>query len=928
MKRLYTVMALFSLLCQGLFAGPIDQIQALKLAGNFFGTTGRQLKMEYKASYKAATRAGKAEENLFYIINRGDNQGYVVIAADDRVMPVIAYSDKGNLTEEDIRKHPSVKWLYDEYCNQIKWAVENMPDKPSAEYRRVAFTRTPKYAIEIQPLLEYATDRRTKLATPISWGQQWPFNLYSPNYRYNGRIYPTVSGCVATAISTVLRWHKWPRKAKGAVSYYWKGNRMSLDFEGDGSENAAYDWEQMPAGIDSYGRDRTTNNRISDVQADNIGRLLRDIGYAVQMDYNPASFGGSGAYVYNAPRILTNNFGYKNTVRFLERNNYYADAWLKEIHDEMLNYGPVVYAGFSSGGGHCFVLDGYASNGYVHVDWGWNYSSNGWHLLNVLQPGTEGVGGGSGGYRSSQQMLRYLTPDQDDEPEPKPKPEPDYESGANLFIAQKCPQTILRQRNYVPVTVTVGNRNTTANYTGRLALAVYQENASHSTIVSTASATVNASSKKEVTFYANLANIPTGKYNLTVNYAHGYGYKAIDEVAGTVTIGKVEPEPEPKPSPVVKGPELYSVLKVVEYARKGQNMKIPVTMTNEGDEAYDGKLMLYTLPQTTADTKSAVKVSEGDGKIGKNQRVTFSFYTNDKFKELETGKYNLIIGYFVNGKEKAVKLGSDQQIWKIGELTIDTEEEDFPETVHDVKMQTAFFYQNGRFLGTDNSFISTENDKFTARIYLKSVNGFEGRVKFYVTETESGTKPLNSKMAETKTVKLAANSNGYIDIPFLTRYLTKTRYYINILYNNGENSWLYYPTDVVPFYVRRTSNAYNEEDGIPTMGPTFNFNVSPYVNNNFQSIGYNAEGDKIEEQVTGIKEMKTNSSFSVFPYISDTEVTISSTGSGIAYIYNVQGKLIGKYYIKTGDNVLNVSNLAVGIYLIKIGDTTQKLIRK
>ena len=56
-----------------------------------------------------------------------------------------------------------------------------------------------------------------------------------------------------------------------------------------------------------------------------------------------------------------NNFGYKKGLSFLERNRYTQAAWLREVHDEMRDYGPVVYAGFSTGGGHCFVLDGYAS---------------------------------------------------------------------------------------------------------------------------------------------------------------------------------------------------------------------------------------------------------------------------------------------------------------------------------------------------------------------------------------------------------------------------------------------------------------------------------------------------------------------------------------------------------------------------------------
>ena len=167
MRRFLTIVSSLVLACQGLMASPVDQSQALKLAENFFGkgTTRAQLKLEYKAPYKAATRAGQAEENLFYIFNRGNNQGYIVVAADNRVMPILAFSDEGTLTEEDIMNHPSIKWLYDEYRNEVKWAIENLPDKPSSEYTRMSSTRAGNYVIEIQPLLQYDNDRRTKLST-------------------------------------------------------------------------------------------------------------------------------------------------------------------------------------------------------------------------------------------------------------------------------------------------------------------------------------------------------------------------------------------------------------------------------------------------------------------------------------------------------------------------------------------------------------------------------------------------------------------------------------------------------------------------------------------------------------------------------------------------------------------------------------------
>ena len=77
-----------------------------------------------------------------------------------------------------------------------------------------------------------------------------------------------------------------------------------------------------------------------------------------------------------------------------------------------------------------------------------------------------------------------------------------------------------------------------------------------------------------MTFYANLANVKAGTYHLTVNYAKGSGFKAIDAVAGTVTIGKADPDPDPEPDPVVKQPELYAVQRIQSMLRRDRTRRL------------------------------------------------------------------------------------------------------------------------------------------------------------------------------------------------------------------------------------------------------------------------------------------------------------------------------------------------------------------
>ncbi|MCI6703023.1 MAG: C10 family peptidase [Prevotellaceae bacterium] len=920
MKKIFSLVG-FCMAAMMAFAGPVSERQALNLAVKFSGTkAGQALQRTYIR--KAPARNSGTENNLFYVFNRGNNQGYVVIAGDDRVRSVLAYSDEGELTEADINNHPSIKWLYDEYGRTIQWAIDNLPDVPSKEFTN-PLTKAPE--IQIPPLLAVnSLDRTQALDTPVSWGQAWPFNQYCPNYRYNGNVYPTVSGCVATAVATVMRWHKWPRKAVGSYSYYWKNTtRLSVNFDGVGaSENQVYDWSQMPAGVTSGGYDRVTGRRLTDTQADNIGRLLRDVGYTIQMDYNPAFTGGSGAYVYNVPRALREHFGYKRQVQWQRRFNFTTARWQQEVRDEMRDYGPVIYAGYSRGGGHCFVLDGFATEGYVHVDWGWNASSNGWHLLDVLEPGSQGIGGGDGAFSSGHEMLRFVEPDRPDNPNPDPDPDPDPNPGVeekvgeSLYIYAKSATATLAQANYQPVTVTVGNNNATANYADALALAIYREGDANSTIVATSTAIVPAKGKKAVTFYANLANVKAGKYNLTVNWKDGSIYRAIDEVAGTVTIGNVEPDPDPDPNPVVLGPVLQLESSVNATGEVQKSVKVEIPVTNTGDQDYDNYLKLYAVSRTNYTT---TLISEGDVKIAKSQRATVTFYSNEAYKQLPAGNYYLKLSYNKNNNEEFLRVSNSNLI---GSLEI-TKQEEVQPVSHDIKMSTAMFYQNGYYLGQDNSTMNKKNGNLTARVYLKSTNGFKGQIYVYLTPYYNGNSADNG-LGGYQNIEVGSNTSGYVNVVFTSSLMRYSKYYVNILYKaEGATGWLYYPGDAVPFYVTGFYEYRGDDVNNPTMGPTFDFDEMPSEPTQASIVvGSNTDGG----DVTAISEFsETTADFGVS---CNGDLYIISDKAGVVGIYTTAGAKVMTVNVKAGMNKVAGSALANGMYVAKMGNKAMKFVKK
>lgn len=637
MRKLYSMLVLLLCLSTVGLAAPVQPQKAKQLADNFFGRSAsgnRNLNITYQAKAKSTTADNNENDNLYYVINRGENNGFVVISADSRTRAVLAYSDEGCLDEQTIQNHPSVRWMFEEYARQIEWAKNNMEDSPSPSYRKLASGQMKAPVHIIEPLLEVdCNNRARKLSTPISWGQDWPFNLYSPNISYGGTIYPTVSGCVATAISSVLRWHRWPARPKGSQTYTWSRTGRNLSVNYDNQE--AYDWENMPEGVDANGNDRVTGNRITEQQAQNIGRLLRDVGYGVKMNYGPSYDGGSGAYLVDAPATLVDNFDYDGRLECLMRSDYTYDDWLTGIQDEMTNYGPVVYAGFSSAGGHCFVLDGFATEGYVHVDWGWNKMSNCWSSIDVLEPDYHGIGGGVGAFSRGHQMLRYLKPS-DGEFVP-------------ISISKGVAQTEYEKAANQSFDITFKNNRTKYFYgTFRLSVKKAGETALK-TLATSYKILIDRNKERTYSFSGNLSAFTDGKYELYVSYSEDdVKWTDIKQSAGTITIGNA---PEPPVPPVVTDPlYIYTKNARTEYTQEaGQNFS--VTVGNRYTDYYYGTLKL-SAKKSGATAYTDLATTSSYVRINSNDKAAVNFTAD--LSNLPTGSYDLRVSYANNNEWKAI----------------------------------------------------------------------------------------------------------------------------------------------------------------------------------------------------------------------------------------------------------------------------------
>lgn len=939
-----------------LSAQPISEKKALEIAQGFFGKHSLRSSKgdfsisyapEYKATNPSQLRAqNDLPEHLYYVINRGEGDGYIVVAGDERVTPVLAFGDEGKLEAFDIENHPSIKYLFDEYAAQLRWAVNETATQGGGLRVLDDAVRYPSrlgITERIRPLLRYHNDRRTQRKMPISFGQDWPFNKYAPNVTYTDdsgrkRTVPTVAGCVATCISTVMRWHEWPLAPKGKVSYLWKNKyTMSLDF--DKTDGGSYNWSAMPAAVNASGRNRSTNARCTAEEATLIGRLLRDVAYAVKMNYGPASTGGSGAYVYNAPRPLKENFGYKNSVRFIERDDYSLAKWMDEVVGELRDYGPIVYAGFSSGGGHCFAIDGYATdityseatysrspNDYVHVDWGWNGSENGWYKLEILKPGSEGIGGGSGGYKRGQQMLRYLIPDRTDSPDSSPEPEPTPQAFDLHFARINPTTTIALDEKYPSYSVAVKNSGTAA-FSGSLALCLLPEGKDTAIAVATTSSYIAASGSKGVSFSnLDLSKLKVGSHKVYLAYKAQREFVAINEVGGTIEIVKSRTQPTPVvKTPLLKISRASSTVEVVP----GDEPKVTIGMTNEGG-AFNGAVALYARPASTHSSYRDIELVRGTVEIAAGQTVNLNFYPATE--KITAGNYYFVVKYTRGASEKYV-LDDRGVVANAGRLVVGRKSEPTPKKINLSFVRTQL-YQDNLSLPAYRPTVLYRNGQatFQARVYFKPDASFVGKVRLKVVASPRHTSAVTPRGGFAKeetfsiTKVLSAGTTAYATAEFSTEGFFNSIYYIVAEYSTDGTSWTrmssYSSFDI---NYRDYSFFGTEEKEDKTI---LNDDPREYLFTAPKDVELSSPRSAVEigkeERLLEIEESTTK----VYPTTTEGALQVRADKAQKVRLFDLSGKFAGEYTLQEGISQLDLSHLTRGTYLLQVDGKAYKVVLK
>lgn len=344
MRIIFTLTLLITAL--SLNARSISADEAMSIASDFLNSTSIKLaSIDKTDGLKKAPATGMEVIAPYYVFNNVEDEGFVIVAGDDRVQKILGYSDKGNFEESNIP--PQLKALMSLWETQVNKVSES--------------ALTPH--LSWQSSLSTRASEGVQLQTS-NWGQGYPYNLQCPVIDGERAL----TGCVATSMAIAMDYYHWPESTKGKEYTNFANRDQTVDYS-----SATIDWNAMK------------DDPKSDSFKDAVSYLNLIAGVAVDTYYTAVE---SSADLVLLGHKLMENFKYVPECQFIERKRFDDATWNKMITDQLDANQVVIYFGNQGEwtSGHAFVIDGYSSDGFYHINWGWDGSCNGNYNLESLIP--------------------------------------------------------------------------------------------------------------------------------------------------------------------------------------------------------------------------------------------------------------------------------------------------------------------------------------------------------------------------------------------------------------------------------------------------------------------------------------------------------------------------------------------------------------
>ena len=367
MKKIVISTFVLACFCIGSAAAPVTPRQAREKAGEFFGVNASSPRMVMGG--RAVVSTNGVSDPAYYIFNN-DGGGYVIIAGDDCLSPVLGYSMTGRIDENRIPEN--FKFWLEQIGKTVRFVRKYNLPSASGERARLSSPVT------------RADEAAGKFLELPEWSQENPYNWYCPTIApYESD--KSLTGCVATAISMVMRFHEWPPCGNGTLpdyimDYYPDPNSYrTIDVNMKGHElGHEYKWSIMP--MEDFYSEKPVTPTEGEKQ---VAWLMYDCGIMMNASYSAE---GTGAFSEEIPEKITRYMYYKSSAQYVMKSAYSTEAWVALLKDQIDNGLPVIYGADCNLGGHQFVVHGYDAEDNLYVNWGWGGEFNGYFNIDYFYP--------------------------------------------------------------------------------------------------------------------------------------------------------------------------------------------------------------------------------------------------------------------------------------------------------------------------------------------------------------------------------------------------------------------------------------------------------------------------------------------------------------------------------------------------------------
>ncbi len=356
-----------------IFSQQVDETVILRIA------EGKIMQMQQNHSIEEITGIYDEEGRiLLYLINLKPN-GYILTQTDIRLEPVLAYSFTDsfdnrfiNLFVADAKERFSVMDLagslkIEKNLNLWNELIDPKPNRLYEQWPPEGTTSTGGW-------LE------------SNWHQSSPYNNMCPFDVVNNQR--SVAGCPAVAAAMILDFNK---KLNGTTfsddddyHHNYGGNNFYIDddyvdykFPNFDSLNVILDTIQS-----YYDQDKALSNYEK-------AGLVFACGTAATQVYNAQ---GSGTFGVSQAYELYMKFGFEEALLYETLSDEMYDTLIYNMKHALPSHLAVVDQNWQYG--HNVVVDGYNTDGFFHINFGWGGSSNGWwnipddgfpYTMNVLE---------------------------------------------------------------------------------------------------------------------------------------------------------------------------------------------------------------------------------------------------------------------------------------------------------------------------------------------------------------------------------------------------------------------------------------------------------------------------------------------------------------------------------------------------------------